>query len=245
MNVRKPASYVVVTGAGSGLGQALVEALHRQRVPLVAFSGGTPVEKDKPVGDRPGDVPLRRECGNLADMATVSPVLERLVTEWGPPALVVHNAAVLHYRGPLWQEPEGSVRETLLVNLVAPMLWVSRLVPSMLQAGRGGHLFLSSSVGRQPRADWGTYAVSKRALEAFSDNLALELPEPLFCLTLNPGPVATETRRKAYPEEDPSSPRPASVAAGIVSGFLPVLLGPEARQFNGKKLDLEKIKDMH
>lgn len=236
--------YVLVTGTGSGLGSALVSALHRRSVPLVAFSRSTP-----PVfsgRERSGDsVPIRYEQGDVTETENTSAVLKRLLDEWGPPALVIHNASVLKYRGPLYLEPEESVRETLSVNLIAPMLWVSQLTPSMLQAGYGGHLFLSSGVGRHPRTDWGTYAVSKRAIEAFSDNLSLELPEPLFSLTLNPGPVATKMRRKAYPLLDPVSPRDPLEAAEIFSGFLPFLLGPEGRKFNGKKLDLEKMEELH
>ena len=236
--------YVLLTGTGSGLGSALVSALHRRSVPVVAFSRSTP--PDVAVGEGSGGpAPIRYEQGDVTEVGRTSFVLERLLREWGPPALVVHNASVLKYRGPLWLEPEESVRETLSVNLIAPMLWVSLLTPAMMQAGVGGHLFLSSGVGRHPRPDWGSYAVSKRAIEAFSDNLSLELPHPLFSLTFNPGPVATEMRRKAYPERDPATPRTPQQAAEIFSDLLPSLLGPEGRRFNGKRLDLEKMEELH
>lgn len=238
-----PATYVLVTGAGSGLGKALVEVLHRRSISLAAFARTTPADVSGD-GSVAGAAPLRYEQGDLGDTENMSAVLDRLLGEWGPPSLVVHNASVLKYRGPLWLEPGESVRETLSVNLIAPMLWVARLVPSMLQAGHGGHLFLSSAVGRQSRADWGAYAVSKSAVEVFSDNLSLELPAPLFSLTVNPGPIATKMRRKAYPVHDPASPRTATEAAGIFADFLPSLLGPAGRTFNGKKLDLEKMKEL-
>ena len=65
-------------------------------------------------------------------------------------------------------------------------------------------VFTSSSVGRQGRAYWGAYAVSKFALEGLSQVLAQELEgiSHVRVNTLNPGRTRTAMRRQAYPAED-------------------------------------------
>ena len=64
---------------------------------------------------------------------------------------------------------------------------------------------VSSSVGREGRAYWGAYAVSKFALEGLTQVLADEHEHAgkIRVNSLNPGGTRTAMRRAAYPAEDP------------------------------------------
>jgi NAD(P)-dependent dehydrogenase (short-subunit alcohol dehydrogenase family) len=73
----------------------------------------------------------------------------------------------------------------------------------MMKRKSGMIINVSSSVGRAPRAQWGAYSVSKFSLEGFTQLLAEELkPYSISVNSVNPGPMATETRRIVHPEED-------------------------------------------
>ena len=76
----------------------------------------------------------------------------------------------------------------------------------MRRAGKGSIIAVSSGVGDRPRRDWGAYAVSKRALEALAQNLALEESDSgVRVNTVDPGAMRTSMRRAAYPDEDPDT----------------------------------------
>lgn len=236
-------SYCLVTGTGGGIGKALVKALEEFSFPVAAFSRG---------GDSSGDLsPLPHPAdsawhftGDLSDFDRMDMLLSTLIAAWGPPFLVVHNASVLFPRIPLWEEDGEHVRQTLRINLEVPMFWVSCLVPGMIRAKRGGHVFVSSTVGRVARPNWGTYAVSKAGIEALSANLALELPSPLFSFSLNPGAVMTRMRQKAYPDKDPADRKSPEEAARILARFLARLREPDAgRAYNGRRMDLDRLED--
>ena len=98
-------------------------------------------------------------------------------------------------------------------------------------------LFTASSVGRQGRAYWGAYAVSKFAIEGLSQVLADELESSgnIRVNAINPGPVRTRLRREAYPSEDLERlPEPAAVTAPYVA-----LLGPGSRGITGRSFDCQ------
>lgn len=237
MKTVPPNGYVLVTGASRGLGRALVDALRECGLSVADVSRHSGISLDIPK-----EPPLHREISaDVTDMPSVDRELDRLFGEWGYPRMVVHNAGVLRYRGVSWKEPDESVRETLDVNILAPVLWVSRTVPGMIAAGRGGQVFLSSTVGREYRTGWGSYALSKWSVEALSANLSRELPDPLYCFTLNPGPIATDMRRRAYPENDPAVPRPPEAVARPMALFFRDLVEFGGRSYNGSKLNLDAI----
>lgn len=83
--------------------------------------------------------------------------------------------------------------------------------------------------------------MSKWAIEALSANLSRELPDPLYSFTLNPGPIETEMRRKAYPGKDPAQPRPPAVVARPMALFFRTLIEHGGRKYNGSKLNLDAI----
>jgi NAD(P)-dependent dehydrogenase (short-subunit alcohol dehydrogenase family) len=97
-------------------------------------------------------------------------------------------------------------------------------------------VFTSSSVGREARALWGAYSVSKVATEAMSKIFAAENTYPNIRFNcLNPGGTRTAMRAKAYPEEDPKVlPTPDS----IMPAYL-YLMGDDSLDMNGQSIDAQ------
>jgi NAD(P)-dependent dehydrogenase (short-subunit alcohol dehydrogenase family) len=122
---------------------------------------------------------------------------------------------------------------TLQINLSAPFMLTQFLIPALMKSDDARILFLSSSVGREARAYWGAYSVSKFGIEGFAKTLSEELEKTNIRVnTINPGKMSTEMRRIAYPAEDSSKiPSPDSKSPAIV-----YLMLPENSNIHGQQL---------
>ena len=77
---------------------------------------------------------------------------------------------------------------------------------------------MTSSVGRQGRAMWGAYSISKFGVEGITQVFADELRKNnIRVMALNPGGTRTQMRAVAYPSEDPSKlPDPDTIAQVVL-----------------------------
>ena len=90
----------------------------------------------------------------------------------------------------------------------------------MLRASPAGRaIFVTAAAAEAAPAFWAPYAASKAGLEALVRCYAAEVRRsPLRVNLLDPGPVATELRRRAYPGEDASKlPAPDAVTEPFVA----------------------------
>lgn len=148
---------------------------------------------------------------------------------------VLHNASLIGPRLPIAQLPEAEFTEVMQVNVNGTFLLTQALLPLLHRAPADASLiFTSSSVGRQGRAEWGAYAVSKFATEGLMQTLADELVgSRVRANSINPGGTRTDMRAKAYPNEDPTrNPEPWQI--------MPVylyLMGPDSAALNGQALN--------
>ena len=205
---------ILVTGAGSGIGQALAKsaALYGANVILL----GRTRAKLEAVFDWIGEHTATRPVIVPCDLSQLGPgnaesLASQARAEYGRLDGLVHNAAVLGAKTPLAHYPMGQWEEVLRVNLTAAATLTQALLPLMLETAatqqrQGSILFTASTVGRQGRAYWGAYAVSKFAVEGLMQVLADECAAEgkLRVNSLNPGATRSALRRQAYPAENPA-----------------------------------------
>ena len=148
---------------------------------------------------------------------------------------LIHNAAILGTQMPIEQYDIKLWYSTLQINLSAPFMLTQFLIPTLLKSEDARILFLSSSVGREARAYWGAYSVSKFGIEGFAKTLSEELEKTNISVnTINPGKLRTEMRRTAYPAEDSSTVlMPEEKSAAIV-----YLLSSLSPKMNGEQLTI-------
>ena len=123
------------------------------------------------------------------------------------------------------------------VNVTAQFKMTQALMPVLEKSADASILFTTSSVGRQGRAFWGAYAVSKFATEGMMQTWAAEL-EGLGSIrvnAVNPGATRTQMRAQAFPAENPDS---LKTAEDIMPAYL-YLLGPGSASVNGQSIDAQ------
>jgi len=145
------------------------------------------------------------------------------------------NASLLGDKMSIAQYPAKTWDRVIQVNLNSAFYLTQALLPLLEAAPKGRVVYTTSSVGRQGRAYWGAYAVSKFATEGLMQTLANELENisdvRVHCI--NPGGTRTAMRAKAYPGEDPMTV-PAPEAHMPLYRFL---LSPLSQSFNGVSWD--------
>lgn len=205
---------VLVTGAGSGIGQAVADLLHARGDVLTLLARSE---------QRAGDLRERYAAADvrvadLADPATIAGAVEGRDGRGGLDELdaLVHAAGVIDL-GPVAELALDDLRHQLAVNLVAPTE-LTRVVLPALRATRGQVLFLNSSAGLVANAEWSAYAASKFGLKAIADALrAEEEPHGVRVTSVYLGRVSTpmqeklrEQEGKAYDAADWASPESAA-----------------------------------
>ena len=147
--------------------------------------------------------------------------------------VLIHSAGVLGPKIPLADYPQAAWNDVLRVNLTAPFLLTQALLPALRKGANPSVVFISSSVGRRGRAEWGGYAVSKFGVEGLTQAWADELEaEGIRVNAVNPGGTRTQMRAAGYPQEDPLTlPTPEEIAPVFV------WLARADTQITGESLD--------
>jgi len=230
---------ILVTGAGNGIGAAVAKSY--------AQYGATVILLDKVIrnleqvydaiesaaGIQPAIYPMNLEGASEKDYLDLAATIEK---EFGRLDGLLHNAAMLgalipiaHFESELWYK-------ILQVNLNAPFLMTRSCLKLLQQSNDASVLFSSDSAGRQGKAYWGAYGISKAASENFMQVLAdeMEANTSIRVNSLDPGPVATAFRSLAYPGENPERiTRPEDVVAPYL-----YLMGPDSKGVSGKQFEL-------
>lgn len=231
---------VLVLGAGRGLGRALCHFFVERECPVIGVTRTLESLESLQAAFASQGSLFRGKAIDLSDRTASLAFLHDLKGE-NFPEVALYAAGYLSGRHPLWGLSWDEIDREVAANLSGPLFWAVELSRLFLSSGRGGHLFFSSGVVRSPRPAWGGYGVLKSAVEALARQIALDLPPPLYSLSINPGRMATAMRKTAFPDEDPATlPLPELVAERI-GAFSLRLLGGEGRIYNGQSLSMEEI----
>jgi NAD(P)-dependent dehydrogenase (short-subunit alcohol dehydrogenase family) len=189
----------VVTGASAGLGDGLARALASvgARVAVVARRA----DRLAKLADQIGGLPVA--C-DLLDPDQLAQVVPRVVAGLGAPEILVNAAGNLLSPNRAEDEPPEGIRQTLDLNLVAPMRLAQDAFPHMVAAGRGSIVFVSSISGRVgvPGIPQASYAASKLGLSGLAAELAVQWARHSIRVnTLAPGFFRSEITAELYQDE--------------------------------------------
>lgn len=231
---------VLVTGAGQGIGAAVSVALAEHGATVILV-GRTPRKLEETYdlieeagGPPPAIYPMDLEGAKPEDYAALN---ETVISEFGKLDGLLHNASILAGLTPLEQHGIEQWYKIMQINLHAPFLMTQALMPALRAANSASVLFTSSSVGRQGRAYWGAYAVSKAGNESLMQIMAdeLETNTNIRSNSINPGATRTSMRARAYPGENPDE---VTKPEEIVGAYL-YLLGEDSSSVSGRQFDAQ------
>jgi len=205
----------VVTGAASGIGLAIAEAL---------CSGGTRVMLTDLDGDAAAVVAERLvQSGGSAesmpldvrDPEAVEEVGRRVVGRFGSLHIAVNNAGIVN-RGYSWELALDEWHRVLDVDLWGVVHGVRAFVPRILDSGQEGHVVnVASMAAVLPHDRLGPYTVAKHGVLGLSDVLRAEMEAigaPVGVSVVMPGMIRTAMNPIGTVE-------PAQVAANVLDAI--------------------------
>jgi NAD(P)-dependent dehydrogenase (short-subunit alcohol dehydrogenase family) len=194
----------LITGASRGLGRALALDFARDGYTVYATGRGKPALDSLGEEARSAKLdvrPLRADAATEEGAAIVSGRLDADSTRLD---VIVHNAGLLGDRVELATYPLETWDDVIATNVRGPFLLTQHLLPKL--APNAAVIFVSSGIVERARPRWGAYFVSKVAVDGVAATYAVELkPSGIRVFVVNPGPLRTEMRADAFPNEDPES----------------------------------------
>lgn len=215
-------SVVVVTGAGSGIGEAIARSLVRNRARVVLCD-----VRHEAVHDLAAELGADHAVaavGDVGDPATAARALEAGIAAWGQVDSVVANAGVGSFGGVLDQTPEQI--ETMCSTNLLGTVWLARAAVAHFRSrGGGGDIVVMSSAAGLGHggAEEAVYAATKAAQRQFAVSLDREVrSEGIRVITIAPAAVntgfavATGRFGELPPEEGPYL-HPTDIAASVTT----------------------------
>jgi short-subunit dehydrogenase len=205
---------VIVTGASTGIGRATALRLARRGARVFAAARDER-RLDALAAEHPEIVASPGDVSDDADRAA-------LVKQSEPVDVLVNNAG-LGWKGMAEDMPPDKVRQLFEVNVLALIDLTQRVLPGMLERGRGHVVNVGSIAGYVASPGETVYCATKFAVQGFTDGLRREVVRRGVDVTLiAPGPIKTEFMARIRTGEPAGQPGaldyglpPESVAKAI------------------------------
>jgi 3-oxoacyl-[acyl-carrier protein] reductase len=204
-DMRLDGKIAVVTGAGSGFGDAIAKRFAEEGAMVVVNdlqpAGGERVVRD--IVDAGGEA--RFVHGNVSREADVRRLVQSAIDAYGGLHIFVNNAGYTHRNQPLLDVTEEQFDRTYAIN-VKSLFWSAKYaVPHFRRHGGGVFITIASTAGVRPRPGLTWYNGSKGAAIAISRSMAAELgPEGIRVNCINP--VIGETGMLSDVMGEPDTP---------------------------------------
>lgn len=182
----------LITGATSGIGKATAVKLAENGYNLI-LCGRRAEKLEELKSELSKTVEIYSLLFDVRNRAAVELQINSLPNEWKNIDVLVNSAGNAHGLSSI-QNGEIDDWDAMIDGNVKGLLYVSRaVIPQMVERKKGHILNLSSVAGKQTYVNGAVYCASKKAVEAISEGMRLDLTEHGIKITnIAPGAVATE-----------------------------------------------------
>ena len=218
-NGRLSGRTALITGASRGIGRAVAKRFAQEGATIIAVArtvSDLETLDDEIKADSGGTVVLVNE--DLTQFDTIDQIGSALFERYKRLDIMVGAAGMLGQLSPVGHVPPKTWDEVFALHVTANWRLLRSMDPLLRQSEAGRAIFVTCAQGAKPSPFWGAYGASKAALDQMVRIYAREMEETAVKANLiDPGPVRTALRLKAFPGEDQSKlPAPEDITDPFV-----------------------------
>ena len=193
----------IVTGSSRGIGRAIAVAYARAGARVVITSrkaDACAAVVDQLRGE--GLEATAIAC-NISRKDEITALVDQTEKAYGPVDVLVCNAAVNPYYGPMSGITDEAFSKVMDVNIRSNLWLVNRVAPGMAEKGKGSVVIVSSIAGLTGSRVLGAYGISKAADMSLARSLALEWGKQgirINCIA--PGLIKTDFAKALWDNPD-------------------------------------------
>ncbi|HBZ35525.1 MAG TPA: SDR family NAD(P)-dependent oxidoreductase [Bacteroidales bacterium] len=208
---------ILITGATSGIGEAVAEAFAKEKFRLILT--GRRVERLNSLTSRlvkKYEVNILPLNFDVREMAQVEKHLLNLPQEWQHIDILINNAGLAVGLSPL---NEGVIDdwERMIDTNIKGLLYVSKIVSNLMIEHGGGHIVnIGSIAGKSVYPNGNVYCATKYAVDALSKGMMMDfIQKNIKVSQVCPGAVETEFSKVRFKGDEKR-------AAAVYEGFEPL-----------------------
>jgi len=164
----------IVTGGARGIGLAVARRMVASGAAVSIWDAdGAKAEESRAALAADGSVSA--QVLDLSDEIAVAEATAKTIDAHGKIDILVNNAGITGGNAPSWEIPVAQWRRVMEVNLNAPFIVASAVVPHLLANGWGRVVNVASVAGKEGNPNAAHYSASKAGLIGYTKSLAKEL----------------------------------------------------------------------
>jgi NAD(P)-dependent dehydrogenase (short-subunit alcohol dehydrogenase family) len=182
--------FAVVTGAASGIGEAIAKRLADAgaTVCVADIDGDAAAAAAARIGHGAQSVSL-----DIADPDAVKHVVARLLFEDKVIDILVNNAGLAGKAAPIWEQTDSDWHKVFAVNLHGPFYLCRAVIPHMRSRGYGRIVNIASVAGKEGNPRMTAYSASKAAIIGLTKSMAKEVATEGICINaVSPAVIRTK-----------------------------------------------------
>ena len=214
---------ILVTGGGSGIGQATVARLLSEGGQVIAADvSEIGLKATSEAGKAAGHADrLKLVIADISDEASVKSALGGAIAEAGRLDVLVNAAGILR-SAHTHQTTLEFWNRVLAVNLTGTFLVTREALPALLKSGRGVVVNFSSTSANFAHPYMAAYAASKGGIQSFTHTIAAEYAKQgLRAVAVAPGSIASGMTDAPGLPEDSDMSLFMKLSPAIGEGFVP------------------------
>lgn len=211
---------IVITGASSGLGEALARELAARFPGSTMLLLGRRLERLRDLAASLPAITAVCESVDVTDQPRLAAVCRAFVEAHGAPDIVIASAGISAGTLTDEQEDRAVFERIMAVNVQGTFDTFAPFLPAMKEARRGTLVGIASVAGVRGLPGSGAYSASKAAVAVYLESLRLEMrAHGIAVVTISPGFIDTEMTR-GNPYHMPFLMPPAQFARRAVDAIL-------------------------